>query len=76
MQILASCLSYDEMKLSATIIVSSHTEFINDGSRENRGVVSDDPDSIQPRGVIMGVVGTRSVNSYFHPEPRSLEKEK
>ncbi|KAJ8673429.1 hypothetical protein QAD02_004691 [Eretmocerus hayati] len=57
--VLASCLSYDEMKLSSTIIVSSHTEFINDGSRENRGVITDDPDSIQPRGVIMGVVGTR-----------------
>ncbi|XP_031785731.1 uncharacterized protein LOC100116601 isoform X5 [Nasonia vitripennis] len=57
--VLSSCLSYDEIKLSATIIISSHTEFINDGSRENRGVVCDDPDSIQPRGVIMSVVGTR-----------------
>ncbi|XP_014210277.1 uncharacterized protein LOC106640682 [Copidosoma floridanum] len=57
--VLASCLSYDEIKLSATIIITSHTEFINDGSRENKGVVTDDPDSIQPRGVIMGVVGTR-----------------
>lgn len=58
-QVLANCLSYDEIKLSAMIIVSSHSEFINDGSRENRGVVTDDPDSIQPRGVVMGVVGTR-----------------
>ncbi|XP_058789868.1 uncharacterized protein LOC131663458 isoform X3 [Phymastichus coffea] len=57
--LLASCLSYDEIKLSAAIIVSSHTEFINDGSRENRGIVCDDPDSIQPRGVIIGVVGSR-----------------
>ncbi|XP_015598090.1 uncharacterized protein LOC107269110 isoform X2 [Cephus cinctus] len=57
--LLAKCLSYDEIKLSAMMIVSSHTEFINDGSRDNRGIVTDDPDSVQPRGVIMGVVGTR-----------------
>ncbi|XP_014234714.1 uncharacterized protein LOC106657626 [Trichogramma pretiosum] len=57
--VLAHCLSYDEMKLSAMIVVSSHTEFINDGSRENRGIVCDDPDSIQHRGVIMSVVGAR-----------------
>ncbi|KAK2589297.1 hypothetical protein KPH14_007848 [Odynerus spinipes] len=57
--VLTKCLSYDEIKLSAMIVVSSHTEFINDGSRENRGVVTSDPDSVQPRGVIMGVVGAR-----------------
>lgn len=57
--VLTKCLSYDEIKLSAMVAMSSHTEFINDGSRENRGVVSPDPDSIQPRGVILGVVGTR-----------------
>lgn len=57
--VLTKCLSYDEIKLSAMIAMSSHSEFINDGSRENRGVVSTDPDSIQPRGVIIGVVGTR-----------------
>ncbi|XP_031831497.1 ADP-ribosylarginine hydrolase CG2909 isoform X1 [Nomia melanderi] len=57
--VLTKCLSYDEIKLSAMLAMSSHTEFINDGSRENRGVVSTDPDSIQPRGVIIGVVGTR-----------------
>ncbi|XP_076166778.1 ADP-ribosylarginine hydrolase CG3568 isoform X2 [Ptiloglossa arizonensis] len=57
--VLTKCLSYDEIKLSAMLAMSSHTEFINDGSRENRGVVSTDPDSVQPRGVIIGVVGTR-----------------
>ena len=41
------------------MVLSSHTEFINDGSRENRGVVTPDPESIQPRGVIMGPVGSR-----------------
>ncbi|XP_076645283.1 ADP-ribosylarginine hydrolase CG2909 [Halictus rubicundus] len=57
--VLTKCLSYDEIKLSALLAMSSHSEFINDGSRENRGVVSLDPESIQPRGIIIGVVGTR-----------------
>ncbi|XP_043475220.1 uncharacterized protein LOC122506884 isoform X2 [Leptopilina heterotoma] len=57
--VLTKVLSYDEIKLSAMIVISSHTEFINDGSRENRGVVSPDPDSIQPRGIILGPVGSR-----------------
>lgn len=52
-------MSYDEIKLSAMMVLSSHTEFINDGSRENRGVLSPDPKDIQPRGVIMGPVGSR-----------------
>ncbi|XP_011703692.1 PREDICTED: uncharacterized protein LOC105459404 isoform X1 [Wasmannia auropunctata] len=57
--VLSKCLSYDEMKLSAMMVVSSHTEFINDGSRNNKGIVSRDPDAVQPKGIIMGVVGTR-----------------
>ncbi|XP_012272314.1 uncharacterized protein LOC105695377 [Orussus abietinus] len=57
--VLAKCLSYDEIKLSALMVISSHSEFINDGSRENRGIVTNDFDSVQARGVIMGVVGTR-----------------
>ncbi|XP_076762495.1 ADP-ribosylarginine hydrolase CG2909 [Xylocopa sonorina] len=57
--VLTKCLSYDEIKLSSMMAMSSHTEFINDGSRDNRGIASADPDSIQPRGVIIGVVGTR-----------------
>ena len=65
--VLTKCLSYDEIKLSAMLAMSSHTEFINDGSRENRGVVSTDPDSVQPRGVIIGVVGTR------FGRPRAME---
>ncbi|XP_031365350.1 uncharacterized protein LOC102673852 isoform X2 [Apis dorsata] len=57
--VLTKCLSYDEIKLSAMMAMSSHTEFINNGSRDNEGVVSTDPDSVQPRGVIIGVVGSR-----------------
>ncbi|RLU19219.1 hypothetical protein DMN91_007776 [Ooceraea biroi] len=65
--VLSKCLSYDEIKLSAMMIVSSHTEFINDGARKNRGIVSSDPDAVQPRGVIMGVIGTRFAR------PRAME---
>ncbi|XP_044006151.1 uncharacterized protein LOC122851159 isoform X2 [Aphidius gifuensis] len=73
--ILANCLSYDEIKLSSMMVVSSHSEFINDGSRNNRGIsaaAADDDDdddndnddnnannAIQKRGVIIGVVGSR-----------------
>ncbi|XP_046751797.1 uncharacterized protein LOC124414772 isoform X1 [Diprion similis] len=57
--VLSKCLSYDEIKLSAMMMMSSHTEFINDGSRDNKGIVSSDSDSVQPRGVIIGVVGSR-----------------
>ncbi|XP_055373497.1 uncharacterized protein LOC129606899 isoform X2 [Condylostylus longicornis] len=35
--VLKNCLSYDEIKLSAFLSVSSHTEFINDGDRKNMG---------------------------------------
>ncbi|CAL7950081.1 unnamed protein product [Xylocopa violacea] len=63
--VLTKCLSYDEIKLSSMMAMSSHTEFINDGSRDNRGIVSADPDSIQPRGVIIGVVGTRFTRPRF-----------
>ncbi|XP_076235327.1 ADP-ribosylarginine hydrolase CG2909 isoform X2 [Calliopsis andreniformis] len=63
--VLTKCLSYDEIKLSAMLAMSSHTEFINDGSRKNRGVVTTDPDSIEPRGVIIGVVGTRFGRPHF-----------
>lgn len=41
------------------MIMSTHTEFINDGARDNKGVISSDPESVQPRGVIIGVVGSR-----------------
>ncbi|XP_044577113.1 uncharacterized protein LOC123260183 isoform X4 [Cotesia glomerata] len=63
--VLSKCLSYDEIKLSAMMVVSSHTEFINDGARENRGVICNDSDAFQPRGVIMGVIGSRFERSRF-----------
>lgn len=57
--VLVKCLSYDEIKLSSMMILSSHTEFINDGARDNRGIVPNNTESCQSRGVIMGVIGAR-----------------
>lgn len=51
-------LSYDEMKVSALLSVSSESFFINDGSRKNKGVPGK-PGSFQEEGVIAGMVGAR-----------------
>lgn len=51
-------LSYDEVKLSALLSVSSSSFFINDGSRRNKGVPGA-AGSFQESGVIVGMVGAR-----------------
>ncbi|PSN39812.1 hypothetical protein C0J52_13618, partial [Blattella germanica] len=56
--VLKDCLSYDEVKLSAFLSVTSHSVFINDGNRKNCGV----PESVegtQRHGVVVGMIGTR-----------------
>ncbi|XP_053620228.1 uncharacterized protein LOC128680819 [Plodia interpunctella] len=55
--VLENCLSYDEMKLSAMVYVSGHTECINDGSRNNSGVVMEK--GVEEDAVIIGVIGAR-----------------
>ncbi|KAI5644703.1 hypothetical protein NE865_03355 [Phthorimaea operculella] len=55
--LLENCLSYDEMKISSMVYVSGLTECINDGSRHNRGVVSED--GIEEHAVIIGIIGPR-----------------
>lgn len=57
--ILQNCLSYDEIKLSALLSVSSHTVFINDGNRHNNGIFENDRSKIEEDGVIIGLIGTR-----------------
>ena len=47
---LENCLSYDEMKLSAFLSVSSHTVFVNDGKRDNCGVFEKDRTRIEEDG--------------------------
>ncbi|KAG0730422.1 hypothetical protein GWK47_028285 [Chionoecetes opilio] len=57
-------LSYDEMKLSALLSVSSRSFFVNDGSRRNKGVPGAEG-SFQDSGVIAGMVGARMKKAGF-----------
>ncbi|GJQ84659.1 hypothetical protein Trydic_g5190 [Trypoxylus dichotomus] len=56
---LQNCLSYDEIKLSAFLSVSSYSYFINDGGRYNRGMVCKDRGKLQEEGIIIGLIGAR-----------------
>lgn len=56
--VLADYMSYDEMQIAAVLGVSSHTLFINDGSRNNCGDPQPAADH-EERGVYIGVVGAR-----------------
>ncbi|XP_022921142.2 uncharacterized protein [Onthophagus taurus] len=58
---LKNYLSYDEIKLSAFLSVSSYTYFINDGNRRNKGILEEDRTKIEDEGIIMGLIGTRLV---------------
>uniref|UniRef100_A0A034VR60 Uncharacterized protein n=1 Tax=Bactrocera dorsalis TaxID=27457 RepID=A0A034VR60_BACDO len=57
--LLKDVLSYDEMKLSAFLSVSSYTEFLNDGNRRNAGIIEVDKSKIERVGVIVGIIGAR-----------------
>lgn len=57
--LLQNYLSYDEMKISALLSISSYSYFINDGSRTANGQVATSRDDIQSEGVITGIIGTR-----------------
>ncbi|XP_053951689.1 uncharacterized protein LOC128859041 isoform X2 [Anastrepha ludens] len=59
--LLQDVLSYDEIKLSALLSVSSHTEFLNDGNRQNCGVIERNKSRIETDGVIIGLIGARLV---------------
>ncbi|XP_054728954.1 uncharacterized protein LOC129237973 [Anastrepha obliqua] len=56
---LKDVLSYDEIKLSAFLSVSSHTEFLNNGRRFNCGIIEEDKTKIETTGVIIGIIGGR-----------------
>lgn len=51
-------LSYDEIMLGSLIGVSGASHFVNDGNRYNNGKPGK-PDTFEPRGVIVGLVGAR-----------------
>lgn len=57
--VLENCLSYDEIKLSALLSVSSHSYFINDGDRNNCGVFEENRTKVEENGVIIGLIGPR-----------------
>ncbi|XP_068154642.1 uncharacterized protein [Drosophila tropicalis] len=52
-------LSYDDIKMSALLSVSSYTEFINEGERANCGRIQRDRRLLEPEGVVMGLIGAR-----------------
>ena len=56
--LLKDYLSYDEMRISALLSLSSWSCFINNGRRKNYGKV-DKPGTFQDIGVIVGQVGSR-----------------
>ncbi|XP_037725458.1 uncharacterized protein LOC119556999 [Drosophila subpulchrella] len=57
--VLADVLSYDDIKLSALLSVSSHTEFVNEGERTNCGHVDLHTKTLERTGVIVGMIGAR-----------------
>ncbi|KAF2880353.1 hypothetical protein ILUMI_25816 [Ignelater luminosus] len=56
---LENCISYDEIKLSVFLSVSSYSYFINDGTRKNFGKVPANRNNIQDKGIVIGVIGAR-----------------
>jgi hypothetical protein len=57
--LLEDYLSYDEMLLSALLIVSSFVTFINDGDRNNMAKLEPNSAAYQQTGVMIGAVGPR-----------------
>ncbi|XP_075155851.1 ADP-ribosylarginine hydrolase CG2909-like isoform X1 [Haematobia irritans] len=57
--IFQNCLSYDEAKLSAFLSISSHSELINNGTRQNCGIIEKDLNKIEREGVVIGIIGAR-----------------
>jgi len=80
--VLKEYLSYDEMQIAALLGVSVPTYFINDGDRNNKGVVGHAGKPYQQEGVYVGLVGTRfekpDVMEWAHmmvtPEQNTPEK--
>lgn len=56
---LSNHLTYDEIKVSAFLSISSYSAFINNGSRENRGIPASSLDKIYHHGVVVGLIGPR-----------------
>lgn len=63
--ILKDCLSYDEIKLSAFLSVSSYSYFVNDGSRNNKAARAKSRNNIENEGVIIGLIGARMKKKFY-----------
>uniref|UniRef100_A0A1I8PIF1 Uncharacterized protein n=1 Tax=Stomoxys calcitrans TaxID=35570 RepID=A0A1I8PIF1_STOCA len=63
--ILKNCLSYDEVKLSALLSISSLSELLNDGNRFNNGIPEKNLTKIEREGVVMGIIGARFERPLF-----------
>lgn len=67
--VLADYLSYDEMQLSALLLVATPSYFINNGNKKNQGKLGK-AGSFEDSGVMIGMVGTRCEvrgrNEYAH----------
>nr|XP_023019714.1 uncharacterized protein LOC111508447 [Leptinotarsa decemlineata] len=57
--IMENCLTYDEIKLSVFLSVSSYTYFVNLGERTNFGKHLENRDKIAREGIIIGLIGPR-----------------
>lgn len=56
---LQDCISYDEIKLSVFLSVSSYTYFVNVGDRKNMAKYTADRSGIEDEGIIVGMIGPR-----------------
>lgn len=54
-----ACNIFFLFQLSALLSVTSYTDFINNGYRQNCGVVEKDSSKIELDGVIIGIIGAR-----------------
>lgn len=56
---LDNCLSYEEIKLSALLSISSYSYFINQGGKYNNGIYQRDRNAVENIGIIIGLIGPR-----------------
>lgn len=67
--VLADYLSYDEMQLSALLLVATPSYFINNGNKKNQGKLGK-KGTYEESGIMIGMVGTRCEvhgrNEYAH----------
>lgn len=52
-------LTYDEIKVSVFLSVSSYNYFINNGTRKNKGVVAKSRSDLEQEGIVIGLIGAR-----------------